>query len=66
MDGQLSITDIYPKQIPIPLLVKDDSLDGWIYICPTCKTYNCGGDCKCGQAIDRNSRPIPYRGKHHY
>jgi len=68
MDYQLSIADIFPTLIPKPLLIKDDSLDGWIYICPNCKTYICGGkQCfKCGQELDWGMKAIAYKGKYQY
>ena len=68
MNGQLSISDIYPKLTPRPLLIKEDSLDGWIYICPNCKTYICGGkQCfKCGQELGLEMKATPYKGKYQY
>jgi len=50
------------------VLLKEDKLDGFIYICPTCKTYICGGDkCHCcGQYLDWEKPNTPYTGNYKY
>lgn len=66
MSNQLTILDAHPKAIPVPILQKTDSIDGWIYICPACKTYICSGmDCKCGQALNWKECN-EYKGRYKY
>lgn len=67
MNGQLSIQDTFPKLTPHKVLEKEDKLDGWIYICPTCKTYICGEkQCRCGQELDYSPPRIIYKGRYRY
>lgn len=48
MNKQLSSFN-QPKQV----LEKTDRVYGWIYLCPTCKQFVCGGSkcLECGQEI---------------
>lgn len=49
----------YDKSMPLTVVMKEDRLDGYIFLCPSCKTYVCAGDkCQeCGQSISwKNSK----------
>lgn len=49
MRGQISLFDILPQMV----LKKSDREYGWIYLCPTCKSFICSGSkCfECGQLV---------------